>query len=122
MGVNVREARRDNVDWLIRAKYGSQTSLANALGHILTQQNLSEIHRNKKGMLSNKARKIEQILVIPNGWMDRKNWIRDGSELIKKYQKLGKEERVTADSLSAFVLERLTADIYSDKPLGELNA
>jgi hypothetical protein len=42
--------------------------------------------------------------------MDRDNWVCDGWEFIKKYRKLGEEERGIANSLSIFVLEHLSVD------------
>jgi hypothetical protein len=70
MGVNVRDARRGNVDWLIRVIYDGQSSLADALGHVPNQRKLSYIQRNERGMSILEARNIEQVLVIPVGWMD----------------------------------------------------
>lgn len=112
MSINVRDTRRGNLKWLINITPGGQSSLAKALGHIPTQQRLSDIQLNKKRSMSElEARKIEQFFVIPVGWMDRENWLRDGWELIKKYQKIGEEQRTIVSSLSTFILERLSVDI-----------
>lgn len=108
MGLNVRDVRSGNIIYLITKKYANnQSSLARALGNKGYQRKLSNYMINEKKMPEAEARWIERDLVIPTGWMDIENGVRDGWELIMKYRKLTEEERVTVNSFSTFVLERL---------------
>jgi len=109
MGLNVRDARRGNINYLIKKYDNNQTKLANALGRKPNQRRLSDIYRNKKkGTSELEARRIERVLGIPTGWMDKENLMQKYWELIMKNPKLKKEERVTANSGSTFVLEHLS--------------
>ena len=109
MGLNLKVARRKNIDWLVRVPYKTQTALGKALDNALTQRILSDIQHDKRGVSTSEARNIERILVIPIGWMDRANWGVEGWALIKQYRELGEKERAVADRLCAFVLERLSS-------------
>jgi hypothetical protein len=106
MTVNVNTARRDALDFLIKI-HGSQTALAIVLKHsTLTQSILSAIQREKRLLHQLEARDIERIMGIPDGWMDRNNWVREGWQIAKDYQTLGAKEKAIANRLLAFVLDR----------------
>lgn len=97
-------ARRGALDFLI-VIHGSQTELARVLNHsTLTQPILSSIQRRKRPLHSHEARDIEKILGIPDGWMDRNNWVRTGWKLAKEYRMLGPDERAIANKLLSFAL------------------
>ncbi len=101
--INERDARRGNIDYLVTKKYGNnQSELARALNDKSFQRKLSYYMRNEKKMPETKARWIEQVLVIPTGWLDIENRVRDGWELIMKYRKLTEDERALVNSFAIF--------------------
>ncbi len=86
--------RRENLEFLIDYKFGSQSSFAGRLGKTsLSQATLSDIIREKRSLHVTEARLIEQKIIIPHGWMDRNGWVKEGYSFIEKYQKMTEEEQ-----------------------------
>jgi hypothetical protein len=86
--------------------YGTQTMLARVLAHkTLTQPILSSIERKKRPLHPHEARDIEKIIGIPDGWMSKENFVRDGWKLITEYQRLGEVEKSVANRMVLFSLE-----------------
>ena len=107
MAISEHAARRSALDFLI-AIYGSQTELASRLNHpTLTQQTLSAIHHKKRRLQQHEARDIEKILGIPDGWMDKDNWVRMGWQIAKEYQTLEPNQKAIANRMVAFALEHV---------------
>ena len=106
MAVSEHAARRSALDFLI-VIHGSQTELANRLNHsTLTQQILSAIQHKKRRMQQHEARDIERILGIPDGWMDKDNWVRASWQIAKDYQTLEPNQKAIANRMVAFALEQ----------------
>ena len=105
MAVHESVARRNALIFLIGC-YGTQTELARILAHgTLTQPILSSIERRKRPLHPHEARDVERIIGIPDGWMNRENWVRDGWKLITEYRHLGEKEKSVANRMVSFALE-----------------
>ena len=105
MAISANVARRSALDFLITI-HGTQTELAHILNHpTLSQPILSSIQRKKRFLHPHEARDMEGILDIPDGWMDRDNWVRAGWKVVKEYRTLGAKEKAIANQLLAFAIE-----------------
>jgi hypothetical protein len=103
--MSVNEARRGNIDYLIKLN-GSQSALAEKLGSpVLNQQRLSEIQAKGLPLCSHEAREIEEILGIPKNWLDHNGWLGASSHLRQGYAQLSPAERVLFDETVQFVLD-----------------
>jgi SOS response regulatory protein OraA/RecX len=105
MAASEATARRYALIFLI-GRYRTQTELARVLSHeTLTQPILSSIERRKRPLHPHEARDIERIIGIPEGWMSKEHWVRDGWKLITEYQSLGEGEKSVANRMVSFALE-----------------
>ena len=104
--------RRNNLLYLIR-RYGSQSRLGRKLKKCglpqLSQATISDIVRpkSKRELSQWEARKIEEILVIPDRWMDKEGWIRSGWSLIEYSRNLDEYGRRRFKQTITLVEERL---------------
>lgn len=104
--MNEISSRRSALDFLV-IKYVTQTELANKLNHrVLTQQIISSIQHKKRALHPHEARYIEKTLGIPNGWMDKDNWVSSGWSLIKEYRNLEDNEKEIVNRIVNFVKEK----------------
>ena len=95
--------RRENLSCLISRHYGSQSRLGWKLKRYgLSQPTLSDILLAKRDLSRWEARKIESVLVLPDQWMDKKNEIKDGWDLIEIYQSQDEAGRRLFNQVSIF--------------------
>ncbi len=104
--MTIGKSRREAICFLI-GKYDTQTDFAGVLKHeTLTQPILSSIVRGTRPLHEYEARDVEQILGIPDGWLDKERWVLEGWDLIREYRTLGVKEKSIADRMVAFALGR----------------
>ena len=97
--------RRENLQFLVGC-HGTQTDLAKALSHkTLTQPIISSILRRKRPLHVHEARDLEQILGIPNGWLDRYT-LRKAWRLIRQFGTLDASTQGLVNALLTFATEQ----------------
>ncbi len=86
---SVEHIRKENLRYLVREVFGTQTALAARLKIPWIQQvTISDILRSKRAFHAYEVRGIEAQLKIPAQWMDRDGWIQRGWGLIEQCQRL----------------------------------
>ena len=98
--------RQASLDYLIKI-YGSQSELARVLNHpTLTQPVISRIQNKKRALRAQEARIVEQVLGIPEGWMDKDGWVRSGWSLIRQFSHLEQSEKEYINRILKFVIKK----------------
>jgi hypothetical protein len=110
MNAGVINNRKENLIYLIRCIYGTQKKMAVRLkGSGYTQSSISNLLLSKSPFYGSKARTIEKYLLLPDGWLDKKNWIRSGWSLIETYRNLDEEGRCFFNKTITFAIEMLNS-------------
>ena len=106
MNAQIIKNRKENLSYLVDCLYGTQTALAAGLkGSSYTQSSISNLLLSKSPFYGTKARTIEIYLVIPDGWLDKKGWIRSGWPLINTYRNMNEGDRKFFNQAMSFVEE-----------------
>ncbi len=88
---SVEHIRKENLRYLVRDIFGTQTALAARLKLKMPwfqQVTISDILRSKRTFHTYEVRGIEAQLKIPAQWLDREGWIQRGWGLIEQCQRL----------------------------------
>jgi hypothetical protein len=105
MNSNRFEIREGSLKYLVY-RYLNQSALGAKLKKYgLSQATISDIVRSKRVLSRWEARKIEEVLAIPDGWMDKEDWVRSGWHLIQAYQDLDEGGRKLFNQTVTFVEE-----------------
>src|ERR1700709_1446341 len=104
--MSTKDARRNNLNYLIQVVAGSQSALARQLeSRVLTQQRLSELQCGRHFMRNDEAREIENKLGIPKKGLDQDGWVHAGQSYLPRYAQLSPGDKLLLDEIMQFVLD-----------------